>query len=158
MTDEDAFESAVRRVVREKNGGSIDASLFWDIVEALDRDLGRSDRASRARHDETIRLLSEHVADDKAERKTVAAELTGWQTTQAKRCAEEHRKLFARGPRRQSDPADVDFGLGNETRAEAKTARQKFSREQIVANFWILVALLALSGVVNGLIDALFKR
>lgn len=157
MAEEDAYESAVRKVVREKNGGAVDAALFWNIVEALDRDLGRSDKRSRERHDETISLLSAHIKDDEDARRLVASELQTWQLNQAKRCAEEHRKLFGRKPRRRDDPEDYDFGHGYETRDEADSARQLFSRESLVANFWLLVGLLALSGVVNRLVNLLFR-
>lgn len=35
---------------------------------------------------------------------------------------------------------------------------QKWTRESLVANFWVLVGLLVLSGVVNALLDLVFKR
>ena len=108
------FESEVQKVARTKNGGSIDAGLFWDIVIALDKDGGK-------RHDETLSLLDSHITEDNRRAAVIASELAEWRGRQAEECAARHRELFAeeleelpkriRAPRRASDPKSADYRL-----------------------------------------------
>jgi len=152
MTEPGAhFESEVQKVAREKNGGAVTAELFWDITVALGKDLKAVDAAGQARHLETLGLLAAHTESD-SEHEHAAAK---WQ---AEECARKHAELFARAPRRADDPAAADYAHGEgrvapETPKEALISRAKFSREQIVASFWILVGLLVLSNVIPRIID-----
>jgi hypothetical protein len=66
----DAFESAVQRVAREKNGGPVDASLFWEIVLAQQADNERE-------HHEIKVLLGDHVRAD-AQRRVLGVIVAGF--------------------------------------------------------------------------------
>jgi thioesterase domain-containing protein len=157
------FESEVQKVAREKNGGVVDTTLFWDITVALGKDLQAVDSAGRERHRETLELLSSHVDEDEARAVRIADELRVYQAEQAETCSAKHVELFGRAPRRAGDPPDAEWSgtsgkLYQPKFDAADESHRKLTREGIVSSFWVLVGLLILSGLVNGLIDLLFKR
>jgi hypothetical protein len=112
---EKRFESQVQGVAREKNGGTVDKKMFWDIVVALDQD-------SESRHRETLQILQQQALENEkiriATANAVRKELLDYRDSQAERCADAHKTLFetelktlqSRAPRRVSDPSDLEFG------------------------------------------------
>jgi hypothetical protein len=169
-----------------KNGGSVTPDLFWTLIDALDKDLGAADDAGKARHDETIKLLAAHVREDEkradaqagkcsdlhrallkeqfasehestaADAVTARAELVA---ETAKAAATEAARLVVKTAK---DAAAVRVVAAEDAAGvlvdAAEKAPKRFTREQLVANFWILIGLLVVSGVVNGLTDLMFKR
>jgi hypothetical protein len=91
MVKEKGFESQVQKVARTKNGGAIDADLFWDIVIALDTD-------SEKRHTDTVSLLAAHTQEDTERSARIArdlkSELDEFRVSQAHECAIRHKELF----------------------------------------------------------------
>lgn len=96
--------------------------------------------------------FSHHGSDDVADRAELVAATAKAAATEAARLVAEAAKAAA-GVRVHAaeDAATVLTDA-------AEAAPKRFTREQLVANFWILVGLLAVGGVVNGLIDLIFNH
>ncbi len=167
MTDH--FEKVKSEILRRtaKNGGPTPGDLL-DALEATNEDFDNGLGAVSL-------LLSNHVKEDKNRAKA-----------QADMCTETHRKLiteeFTHHHAHAVLIAEADdraaikaatlvadtakkVAVVRVAAAEdaaivladaAESAPKRFTKEQIVANFWYVVALLAISGLINGLIDKLF--
>ncbi len=138
----DHFEQAMQSIaIHAAENGGPDVKDILVALQATNDDFDEN-------HQQTLTMLSEHASEDKERAQRVARELAEWKANQARECKEKHRELLRLTPLRSEDSPDA----GGE-----EVAPKGYTREQLVANFWIIVALLCLSGVVNGLIDLLFR-
>jgi hypothetical protein len=141
-----AFDSAVQKVAREKNGDGVTLDLFWDITVALGTDIEAINAQGQERHDETLELLSAHVAEDEEARHA-----------QAEDCARKHEELFGRKPRRSTDSEDVDYGGKSahhytQDFVDAGESRRRYSKEQIVTAIIIFIATISANALIVWLI------
>ena len=96
--------------------------------------------------------FTHHGADTDAQRAAIVADAVKAAAVEAARIvAETAKKTATVREGAAEDAAEV-------LHAAAEEQPKRFTREQLVANFWILFALLAFSGFVNGLIDLLFHH
>lgn len=160
----DHFEQKMQEIALRTvaNGGPQIPDVLSALVatnEDFDDSRKAVDKKLDLNHTETLTLLEEHIKSDDERAKDIAGNLAEWQKNQALRCVEEHRKLLERKPRRSTDPNRLDYTIAaNDDPPETLERRRKYTREQLVANFWILVGLLMVSGIVNGLLDMLFHH
>lgn len=96
--------------------------------------------------------FAHHGGDTDAQRAAIVADAVKAAAVEAARIvAETAQKTATAREHSAEDAAGVLVAAADEK-------PKRFTREQLVANFWILVGLLAVGGVVNGLIDLLFNH
>jgi hypothetical protein len=143
----DAFESEVQRFVALQNGGEMTPRTVYGMLVAVDTD-------AQARSAGMDAKLTDHIEDDRKQLARIASHLES-EAGNLRRALDESLESHVSGcamrrePRRKGDPEDVEYPVGKPI---------GFTREALVANFWVLVGLLVLSGVVNALLDLVFKR
>jgi hypothetical protein len=143
----DAFESEVQKFVARQNGGEMTPRTVYGMLVAVDTD-------AQARSAEMDAKLTDHIEDDRKQLSRIASHLES-EAGNLRRALNDAMDTHASGcvlrrePRRKGDPPDVEYPA---------TKPAMFTREALVANFWVLVGLLVLSGVVNALLDLVFKR
>jgi hypothetical protein len=175
----DHFEKVKSEILRRtsKNGGPTPADLL-DAIEATNEDFD-------AGLGTVSLLLSEHVKEDKARaraqadvcaanhRKLISEEFTHQHAADEVDNAEMHAVLIADAAEKAAikaanlvaetarKVAGVRVAAAEDAAVvltdAAKEAPKRFTREQLVANFWIFVGLIVLSGIINSLTDLLFK-
>lgn len=129
----DHFEKAKDAILKRaaENGGPTTGDLL-DAIIATNEDLD-------ANHSETLVLLAEHVKEDKARAAHLAEELATYQKRQADECAEKHRGMVK---------AEV---------AEVKQSPRRYTRADLITNFWWLVGGIALVAIVSGITGQIVK-
>jgi len=171
----DHFERVKSEILRRtaENGGPTPGDLL-DALEATNDDFDNGLSG-------VTLLLSEHVKEDKARAKIQAdvcaathrvlinEEFTHQHAADAIDSAETRAALVEQAAVRAAnlvaETAKKAAGVRVHAAEDAAVvlvdaaaeAPKRFTKEQIVANFWYLVALLAISGIVSGLFDRLFK-
>lgn len=176
----DHFEKVKSEILRRtsKNGGPTLSDLL-DGLEATNEDFDNGLGAVSL-------LLSEHVKEDKARakvqadvcaqnhRKLISEEFTHQHATDEVDNAAMHATLIAdtadkaavKAARLVAETAEKAAGVRVAAAEDAAVvltdaadaAPKRFTREQIVANFWILVGLLVLSGAINAVTNLLFGK
>lgn len=169
----DHFEKVKSEILRRtaKNGGPTNLDML-DAIEATNEDLDVGLGA-------VTLLLSKHVEADKARakmqadtcaethRKLITTEFTRQHATDEVDNAETRAALVEQAAIRAAnlvaETAKKAAGVRVHAAEDAATvltdaasaAPKRFTKEQIVANFWYLVALLALGGIINRLTEML---
>jgi hypothetical protein len=171
----DHFEKVKSEILRRtaKNGGP----TTGDLLEAIEGSNEDFDDGINA----VTLLLADHVKEDKARakaqsamcaethRKLINEEFTSQHASDrvddATTRAELVEQAAVRAANLVAETAKKAAGVRVHAAEDAATvlvdaaseAPKRFTKEQIVANFWYLVALLAISGIVSGLFDRLMK-
>lgn len=169
----DHFERVKSEILQRtaKNGGPTSGDLL-KALEATNEDFDEGLGA-------VTLLLSEHVKEDKARakaqatvcaethRKLITEEFTHQHATDASDNATTRAALVEQAAVRAAslvaETAKKAAGVRVHAAEDAavvltdaaSAAPKRFTKEQIVANFWYLVALLALGGIINRLIEML---
>ena len=174
----DHFERVKSEILRRsaKNGGPTSGDLL-DALEATNEDFDNSLGV-------VSKLLSDHVKEDKlrakvkadtcaeTHRKLITDEFTHQHATDEVDDATMHAALIADAADKAAikaaslvaETAKKVAGVRVHAAEEAavvltdaaEAAPKRFTKEQIVANFWYFVALLAISGIISGLFGRLF--
>jgi len=170
--ESDALEREVRRIARRKNGEPVKMQDLWDLIMASDEDATTRDRRRRADHKATV---------ERIDKLTVAGSVRDARLLNIETCIkhdhdrfEERVTTIAVGEHEKRHAAYVagitvkaaQVGRDGESldhtdeRAPVLVAVEndpplKYTREQLVANFWWVVGGLALVAVVGGLFGGL---
>jgi len=175
----DHFEKVKSEILRRaaKNGGPTSGDLL-DALEATNEDFDNGLGAVSL-------LLSTHIKEDKARakaqaeecserhRKLINEEFSHQHAADEVGNAEMHAALIAEAAEKAAikaaalvadtakKAAAVRVGAAEDAAVvltdAADAAPKRFTREQLVANFWLLVGLLVLTGIVGGVADQIIK-
>lgn len=153
----DHFEEALQNIARKRNGGGKTPDDLFDLAVAANRD-------AEERHEESVKetkanreLLEAHCVEATVRDERLEA-LEGWRREQARTCQKRIEDIVKKEHDTRHSAHMSAEHRATDLPGENHTGERFLTRETIVANFWILIALIATNSAVTYLIVWLLDR